>query len=334
MGSLSDVPHRRRNILTNEWVLVSPHRAKRPWQGRVEDIPESQAKEYEPTCYLCPNNIRASGTTNPEYSGTYVFTNDFPAILSQELSEETSATSLLDVEPIKGTCRVIVYAPQHNLTPAHLSLESHRAIVKVWAEQYHDLHEMFRYVQVFENKGALMGCSNEHPHGQVWAHNHIPTEVSKELLSFETYQKSHSSNLLLDYLEEELRERVRIVIENEHWVVLVPFWATWPFETLVVPKQSCASFLELGDSQKNALAEIQKSLLQKYDKVFNTSFPFSFGWHSRPRGSDNVFQLHAHYYPPLLRSATVKKFMVGYEMLAEPQRDITAEHAALKLREL
>jgi UDPglucose--hexose-1-phosphate uridylyltransferase len=327
-------PHRRCNLLTGEWVLVSPHRAERPWQGKVEDVPIQPTKVYEPSCYLCPTNMRANGVVNPNYSATHVFENDFPALFSGRVDPVGSGNDLLKFESLEGTCRVIVYTPQHNLTPAELSLENHRAIVEVWAEQYAELHEDFAYVQIFENKGIIMGCSNSHAHGQVWAHNHIPSEMSKELESFESYWRAHSRNLLIDYVELELKEKVRTVLQNEHWVVLVPFWASWPFETLLVPIQRCARFGDLGSEQKQSLASIQKSLLEKYDRLFDASFPFSFGWHSRPSSVTSEYQLHAHYYPPLLRSATVKKFMVGYEMLAEPQRDITAESAALRLREL
>lgn len=327
-------PHRRCNLLTGEWVLVSPHRAQRPWQGKVEDVVTPPTKAYEPSCYLCPTNKRANGVVNPNYIGTHVFENDFPALFSGAATPESSDSNLLRFESLEGTCRVIVYTPEHHLTPAELSLENHLAIVEVWAEQYQELHERYSYVQIFENKGIIMGCSNSHAHGQVWAHNHIPSEMSKELESFGRYWNAHSGNLLLDYVELELKERVRTVLENEHWVVLVPFWASWPFETLLVPRQRCSRFVELSSDQKQALAEIQKSLLEKYDRLFNTSFPFSFGWHSQPNSIDSEFHLHAHYYPPLLRSATVKKFMVGYEMLAEPQRDITAESAARRLREV
>jgi len=331
-------PHRRRNALNGDWVLVSPHRTKRPWLGQVERTPPDDRPQYDPKCYLCPGNERAGGQHNPPYTGTFVFDNDFAALLADSPRGAVGQGELFQAEGETGTCRVICFSPRHDLTLPQMDVVDIRRVVDVWGEQVIELgaQPAIRYVQLFENKGAVMGASNPHPHGQLWASSSIPLEPAKEDAQQRAYYAQHGSVLLLDYLAAELANRERLVVENEHWVALVPYWAVWPFEMLLLPRRHVLALPDLADAERNALADILKRLLTRYDNLFETSFPYSMGWHGQPTDGDDYahWQLHAHFYPPLLRSATVKKFMVGYEMLANPQRDITAEQAADRLRQM
>jgi UDPglucose--hexose-1-phosphate uridylyltransferase len=312
-----DHPHRRYNPLTGEWLLVSPHRTKRPWQGEVEKPPADDRPAHDPACYLCPGNVRANGERNPQYESTYVFTNDFAALLPDAPPAPETGHPLLQMQTQRGTCRVLCFSPRHDLTLAEMPGPDIRRVVDAWAGQVIELGEQWRWVQVFENRGAMMGASNPHPHGQIWAGDILPTEPDKEDREQRRYYYQHSSPLLLDYLDLELAQRERIVVENEHWLAVVPFWAVWPFETLLLPKRRVLRLPDLDDAQRHALADILKRLLVRYDNLFETSFPYSMGWHGAPTGpalSEELdhWQLHAHFYPPLLRSATVRKFMVGY----------------------
>jgi UDPglucose--hexose-1-phosphate uridylyltransferase len=359
-------PHRRYNALTGDWVLVSPHRTKRPWQGQVERPPQETRPAYDPTCYLCPRNERAGGKRNPDYASTFVFTNDFSALLPDTPAAPAAGNALLQAESEQGECRVICFSPRHDLTLPEMPVEDIRRVVDVWAEQTAELGQRYRWVQVFENKGAIMGCSNPHPHGQIWAGSALPHEPAKEDRQQRAYLEQHGRPLLLDYAELELARSgdrpERLVVQNDHWLAVVPYWALWPFEILLLPRHHVLRLPDLGDAERDALADVLKRLLTRYDNLFETSFPYSMGWHGAPTGpkvreqgaegrgqrlldelqdssmgvtesSFDHWQLHAHFYPPLLRSATVKKFMVGYEMLGEPQRDLTAEQAAGRLRE-
>ena len=332
---LTQNPHRRYNPLTQEWVLVSPHRGNRPWNGKVENSKPVETKKYDPHCNLCVTNLRSNGQKNPNYTETFVFDNDFPAILPTE-NVSKNRDSLFTSESIDGVCRVICFSPDHSKSIARMSVEEIQKIFEVWQNQANELGKKYKYVQIFENKGEIMGCSNPHPHGQIWASNFIPTEIEKENASQLAYFQKNKSVLLVDYLNQELEKKERIILENSDWCVLVPFWAKWPYETMVLPKRKIARITDLTDSEKVSASQIFKEMLVIYDKLFETDFPYSMGWHFAPFDLDNsdYWQLHAHFYPPLLRSATVKKFMVGYEMLAEPQRDITPEQAALQLQQL
>jgi UDPglucose--hexose-1-phosphate uridylyltransferase len=333
--SPSEHPHRRYNPLTGEWVLVSPHRTRRPWRGQIEKPPPEERPAYEPNCYLCPGNTRAGGVRNPEYESTFVFTNDFSALLP-DTPAARSDHPLLRYNTQQGTCRVVCFSPRHDLTVPEMALSDIRRVIDVWAEQVAELGQRYRWVQVFENKGAMMGCSNPHPHGQIWAGGALPNEPFKEDREQRAYLKEEGRPLLLDYASLEAQQQERIVVDNEHWLVVVPYWAVWPFETLLLPRQRILQLTELDQAQRDALAGILKRLLTKYDNLFEVSFPYSMGWHGAPTdGQEHPhWQVHAHFYPPLLRSETVKKFMVGYEMLAEAQRDLTAEQAAERLRSL
>jgi len=329
-------PHRRKNLLTGEWVLVSPHRTKRPWQGQVEKMPSDNRPAYDPTCYLCPGNERAGGKANPVYTNTFVFENDFAALLPEGPQGDVSQGDFFQAEAETGRARVICFSPRHDLTLPEMAVADVRRVVDVWADQVTELGNLpdIHYVQLFENKGAVMGCSNPHPHGQVWANHSIPQEPAKEEAQQRAYYADHGRPLLLDYLAAEVAAKVRLVVENEEWVALVPYWAVWPFETMVLPRRHVLQLPDLTDRERTSLADLLKRLLTRYDNLFETSFPYSMGWHGQPTdgAQHSHWQLHAHYYPPLLRSATVKKFMVGYEMLGNPQRDITAEQAAARLR--
>jgi UDPglucose--hexose-1-phosphate uridylyltransferase len=333
---LATFPHRRFNPLTGEWVLVSPQRTERPWQGQVERPPQEERPAYDPQCYLCPGNERAGGVRNPSYEHTFVFTNDFPALLPDEPPSAGFVLPLFQAAPEKGTCRVICFTPRHDLSLPEMPVAGIRRVVDLWAGQVAELGERYRWVQVFENKGAVMGASNPHPHGQIWAQENLPEEAAKEDREQRLYLAGHGRPLLLDYAKQEVAHDERIVVADEHWLVVVPFWAIWPFETLLLPRFPVQSLPDLTEAERNSLARILKRLLIRYDNLFEVSFPYSMGWHGVPnKASENPhWQLHAHFYPPLLRSATVKKFMVGYEMLGEPQRDITPEVAAARLRAL
>ena len=339
-NTYKDSPHRRLNPLTGEWVLVSPQRAKRPWLGQVEKTPVQSLPVYDPTCYLCPGNERAGGVRNPQYMGTYVFDNDFSALLPG-LTKETRAedSPLLFSEPERGLCRVICFSPRHDLTLPELSQVSIQGVLSTWAEQSADLggHDFIGYVQVFENKGEVMGCSNPHPHSQVWASGKVPNEPGKELERQSVYFNENGRSLLADYIAEEQKRGARILASNDHFTALVPFWAVWPFEVLVsAHRPGLARLPEMTSAELSGLAEILKFVAIRYDNLFEIPFPYSMGFHQAPFDgrSHPEWMLHAHFYPPLLRSATVRKFMVGYEMLSMPQRDITPEDAAARLRDL
>ncbi len=330
-------PHRRYNQLTGEWVLVSPHRTKRPWQGQVEKPPLEERPSYDPTCYLCPGNKRAGDNRNPQYESTFVFTNDFAALLPQTPDAGETPHPMLRASAVRGTSRVICFSPRHDLTLPEMPTQDIRTVIDVWAEQSSELGETYRWVQVFENKGAIMGCSNPHPHGQIWAGSALPNEPAKEDRQQRAYFEKRGKPLLLDYATLEAEQGDRIVVENDDWLAAVPYWAVWPFEILLMPRRRHIFRLpDLNDRERTALADILKRLLTKYDNLFEVSFPYSMGWHGAPFDDADPahWQLHAHFYPPLLRSATVKKFMVGYELLAEAQRDLTAEQAAARLRTL
>lgn len=330
-----DHPHRRFNPLLGDWVLVSPHRAKRPWQGQVEKLDNTLPPSHDPECYLCPRNDRISGDSNPDYVKPYVFPNDFPALLT-DTPDAVSDDELFKSDTARGVARVICFSPDHSKTLPMLTTEELRWVVDTWAEQVEELGKEYPWVQLFENKGAVMGCSNPHPHGQVWANSFLPNEARKEDENQKKWLAEKGTNLLVEYARRESESGERTVVENDHWIAVVPFWATWPFETLLLPKRHVSHITELTDAERDTLADALKRLTTKYDNLFETSFPYCMGWHGAPQGIDNVehWQLHAHFYPPLLRSATVRKFMVGYEMLAESQRDLTAEQAAERLRDL
>jgi UDPglucose--hexose-1-phosphate uridylyltransferase len=331
-----DQPHRRYNPLVGQWILVSPHRTKRPWLGQVERTAPEQRPRYDPQCYLCPGNKRAGDAFNPAYANTLVFVNDFSALLPDVPAESPTTDELFRVQPVRGECRVICFSPRHDLTLAQMEVPDIRRVVDVWADQVVELGRTYRWVQLFENKGAVMGCSNPHPHGQVWAGSSLPNEPAVEDRQQHLYSANHESSLLVDVARRESDLGDRIVVQNEHWLVFVPFWAIWPFETLLLPRRHVLRLPDLSDLERDSLADILRRLLIRYDNLFETSFPYSMGWHGAPTGEGefSYWQLHAHFYPPLLRSATVKKFMVGYELLAEAQRDLTPEQAAQRLRQL
>jgi len=331
-------PHRRYNPLTREWILVSPHRTKRPWQGHVEKPPVEHRPSYDPNCYLCPGNERAGGARNPHYTGTFVFTNDFSALLPDTLPQSFSPHNLLQARSERGVCRVVCFSPDHSLTLPQMDVRAIRQVVDVWTKEYLELgsRSYINYVQIFQNKGAIMGCSNPHPHGQIWSNETIPHQPSLELVSQKDYARENDSCLLCDYLELETTYQVRIVCDNAHFIALVPFWAVWPFETMIISRRHVGSLADFSDAERDALADILRRLTIRYDNLFQVSFPYTMGLHQKPTDGKQheAWHFHIHFYPPLLRSATVKKFMVGYEMLANPQRDLTAESAAKRLRAL
>jgi UDPglucose--hexose-1-phosphate uridylyltransferase len=337
MNDLFQAPHRRFNPLVGEWVLVSPHRTARPWQGQVERPTPDDRPRHDPQCYLCPGVTRANGEQNPDYATTFVFPNDFAALLP-DTPVATIDAGLLQARSERGLCNVICFSPRHDLTLAEMSSAELRTVVDLWATQIGELGalEWITHVEVFENRGAAMGASNPHPHGQVWANESLPTIVAAEQRQQREYLAAHGRPLLLDYAALELEQAERVVCSNDHWLAVVPFWAVWPFETLIVPRRAVQSLPELEPAERDGLADILRRTLVRYDNLFTTSFPYTMGWHSAPTDGEQHPHhiLHAHIYPPLLRSATVRKFMVGYEMLAQAQRDLTAESAAQRLREL
>jgi len=330
-------PHRRFNPLSREWVLVSPHRTERPWQGQMENNAKEAVPQYDPDCYLCPGNTRAGGARNPRYTQTFVFENDFAALRADTPREELQEKDLLVAQSETGRCRVVCFSPKHDLTLARMDVADIKRVVDAWAVEYSELGSdpAISSVQIFENRGAMMGCSNPHPHGQIWANETLPGELARELSSFAEYFQKHRATLLEDYLSLEIEKQARIVCTNAHFVALVPFWAIWPFETMLLSRRRVGSLPELQEEERAALADMLRQITVRYDNLFNAPFPYTFGLHQKPTDGQTYpeFQLHGHFYPPLLRSATVKKFMVGYEMLAMPQRDLTPESAAACLRE-
>lgn len=332
--NLTEHPHRRYNPLTGEWILVSPHRTKRPWQGQMEKPQQEQRPEYDPKCYLCPGNERAGGFKNPDYKDTYVFTNDFSALLN-DTPNGIVDDEIFKAESESGICKVICFSPRHDLTIPEMEVQEIKKVIDLWVNEYFDLSKNpnINYIQIFENKGSIMGCSNPHPHGQIWASSSIPNEPLKENFSQKAYYDKYERTLLEDYLAAELQKKERILIENDYFVALIPFWAVWPYESMIISKRKIQRITELTENEKNSFADIYKKLTVMYDNLFEVSFPYSAGIHQAPSNDKNYpeWHLHMHFYPPLLRSATIKKFMVGYEMLANPQRDITPEQAVQKL---
>jgi UDPglucose--hexose-1-phosphate uridylyltransferase len=335
---LREVPHKRLNPLTGEWVLVSPHRLKRPWQGKVEELPPETRPAHDPKCYLCPGNTRAGGARNPDYPATFVFDNDYAALLPDAAPGALDESGLLVARAERGICRVICFSPRHDLSLAHMDAAGIRRVVDLWAAQCGELGALphIGHVQVFENKGALMGCSNPHPHGQIWATETVPVEPAKECGAQRAHMERHGRTLLSDYLSLEMRLGERVVCANGSWAAVVPFWAKWPFETLVAPLRPVESLADLAGAERDGLADILGRVTVRYDHLFGVSFPYTMGFHQAPTDGTRHphWHVHAHFYPPLLRSATVQKFMVGFEMLATPQRDITPEQAADRLRAL
>ncbi|MBA6152186.1 UDP-glucose--hexose-1-phosphate uridylyltransferase [Gelidibacter maritimus] len=336
-NNLQDYSHKRYNILTGEWVLVSPHRAKRPWQGQNEEISDEERPAHDPSCYLCAGNTRINGEQNPDYKDVFIFTNDFAAL--QTTSPNFSVNDgLFRAESEQGICKVICFSPDHSKSLADMDVQDIAKVVEAWKNEYIELgaNELINYVQIFENKGAVMGCSNPHPHGQIWSQSTLPNEVEKKDQHQQAYYNQNKSSLLGDYLKQELEVNERIIYQNEDFVVLTPFWAIWPFETMIAPKKNYKDISELSDDEGVAFADAISKITKAYDKLFQTSFPYSSGIHQAPTNGENNEHWHWHmsFYPPLLRSATVKKFMVGYEMFGSPQRDITAEQAVDRLKAL
>lgn len=331
--------HRRFDALTGEWVLVSPHRGQRPWQGQVDETAPPRPS-WDEDCYLCPGNARAGGVSNPDYEDVFVFDNDFPALLDDVpvgASLPVVDDDLFRTAPVRGACRVICFSPRHDLSLGELEEAARLRVVEAWVEQLAELGRDWAWVQCFENRGAMMGCSSPHPHGQIWALDTIPTLVEREAQQQRAYFSAHGSPLLADVLARELEREERVVLANDHWVVLVPFWARWPFETLLLPRRPVACLTETSAAERAALAAMLGSWTSAMDNLFRCDFPYSMGWHGVPPAADaplrEAWVLHAHCYPPLLRSATVRKFMVGFELLAEAQRDLTPEAAAARLRD-
>ncbi len=332
---LQNQSHKRLNILTGEWLLVSPHRNLRPWQGQETEQVIQKKESYLTDCYLCPGNTRSNGKVNPEYESTFLFENDFAALLSDG-KDFSIQEGLLQAESEKGICKVLCFSPDHSLSLAQMTVSEIKHVVDLWQSEFKQLAGLkeIHYIQIFENKGSLMGCSNPHPHGQIWAQNSVPDEVLKKDVQQKRYFLNKRSNLLMDYVIQELKLVERIIFENDDFVILVPFWALWPFETMIIPKVSAKDISLMTDCNKSSFAEAISKITTCYDKIFNCSFPYSSGIHQAPvnSGNYNYWHWHMSFYPPLLRSASVKKFMVGYEMFAMPQRDITAEKAARILR--
>lgn len=341
MLNIEDSTHNRFNPLTKEWVKCSPHRSKRPWQGQLEKPQIENRPHYDENCYLCAGNKRTSGAINPDYKSTYVFQNDFSAILKDGSNEsiKKGPNGMLEAKGERGICKVICFSPKHSLTISQMSEVEITEIIKVWKDEYIELGEIdyINHVQIFENRGSVMGCSNPHPHGQIWSEEIIPEITLTECNNQIAYKKEHGSSMLLDYAQYELEAKERIITSDEHFIAVVPFWAVWPYEAMILPlKREIGSIDELNCEESQSLARVMKKLGIKFDNLFKTSFPYSMGIHQRPTDGKKYDGciMHFHYYPPLLRSASIKKFMVGYELLAMPQRDITAETAAKNLREL
>ncbi|MEJ2003771.1 MAG: UDP-glucose--hexose-1-phosphate uridylyltransferase [Cyclobacteriaceae bacterium] len=330
-------PHRRYNPLTDEWVLVSPQRMKRPWQGRVESVPELSSPSYDPNCYLCPGNKRNSGQQNPDYEDVFVFTNDFPA-LTMEAGNTAWKEGVLQAEGNPGTCRVLCFSPDHSRTLAELSVPEISKVVTVWKSEFMALSALseIRNVQIFENKGELLGCSNPHPHGQIWAEGVIPVEIEKRRFHQQAYYEARGSSLLGDYLLQERERDERVITSNSHFTALVPFWAVWPYEVMIIAHRHFSAIADMTGEEETAFADILSEIAIRYDNLFRISFPYSSGMMNAPVNTAGTEGWHFHFsfYPPLLRSATVRKFMVGYEMFANPQRDFTPEYAAKVLKGL
>lgn len=331
-------PHRRYNPLLDEWILVSPQRANRPWQGQIEKVTEEKLPVHDPNCYLCSGNVRVNGDKNPEYKGVFVFENDFGSLMKDDIEFSDEQLDFFSLKPERGINRVICFSENHSLTLPEMEVNDIKNVVDVWQQQYENLgaENYINYVQIFENKGSVMGCSNPHPHGQIWAQSSIPSTVLRTQGNLKKYFDKNGRSLLEDYVKKELEAKERIVLENEDFVALVPFWAVWPYETMIISKIKAENILNFSDSEKLSLAEIIKNLTTKYDNLFEISFPYSAGIHQSPTDGESHLEwhFHMHFYPPLLRNAKVKKFMVGYEMLAEPQRDITPEQSAEILKNL
>ena len=333
------VPHRRYNPLLRQWILVSPQRTDRPWQGETSKPVVSKGLAYDPGCYLCPGNARSGGVHNPAYTGVFAFDNDFPALLSDAQPDaQRNASPLLVAEAERGRCRVICFHPNHSLTLARMEEAAIAAVVDAWANETAALGELpyINHVQIFENRGAMMGSSNPHPHCQIWATEHVPDEPLRELAAQQEYADEHHRCLLCDYMATELAQAERVVAENDLFIAVVPYWATWPFETLVLPRRHLGSFTDFTAAERTGFAAILKAVTTRYDNLFQVSFPYSMGFHQRPTdgGAHDSMHFHGHFYPPLLRSAEVRKFMVGFEMFGSPQRDLTPETAAERLRAL
>ena len=334
--NLQDYSHKRFNILTGEWVLVSPHRAKRPWQGQNEEVNNEKRPTHDESCYLCAGNTRINGEVNPEYKDVFVFTNDFAALQNDSPTFNVN-DGLLKAQSETGICKVICFSPDHSKSLADMSATEIQKVVFAWQREFKELSKNpnINYVQIFENKGAVMGCSNPHPHGQIWSQSSLPNEVDKKNTQQLNYFNKNNSSLLGDYLAQELEKKERIIFENDGFVVLVPFWAIWPFEAMIVPKRPLATILKMTEAETLQYGEAISVLTKAYDKIFNTSFPYSSGIHQAPTdgNENNHWHFHMSFYPPLLRSASVKKFMVGYEMFGTPQRDITAEQAVKMIKD-
>lgn len=335
--NLKEHPHTRFNPLTREWVLVSPHRTQRPWQGQVDDAKTERSPAYDPKCYMCPGNARANGVKNPEYKDVFVFDNDFPAV-RPDTPDLVYTDGLLEARGESGICRVVSFSPRHDLTLSQMEPANIRSVVDVWAREYEQLGALpnVRHVQIFENRGSMMGCSNPHPHCQIWATSHIPNEPAKEQASLDQYLRSEGRCLICDYLKQEDKAQVRLIGSNRSFAACVPFWAVWPFEILVIARRHAATLPELAEDERDDLADLLRRITARYDNLFGVPFPYSMGFHQSPtdKATHPECHLHAHFYPPLLRSATVRKFMVGFEMLGTPQRDITPESAADTLRQV
>jgi len=323
---------RRYNPLADDWVIVSPGRVSRPWQGDVTTTDPRVNEAWQAGCHLCPRNMRTSGEVNPDYRGVFVFDNDFPAL--DDTVPDATASALLRREAVRGRCRVVCYSDRHDATLGVLPEAGIHAVVDVWRDETAALAQDHAWVQVFENRGRMMGSSNDHPHGQIWASSHVPTLPAREDRQQRLHFEAHGRALLLDYAHAEAADGTRVVATNDRWLALVPFWAAWPFEVLLLPRRHRPGFADLDSADSRSLATMLKRLIAAYDALFGVAFPYSMGWHGRVPGLGSHWQLHAHFYPPLLRSASVRKFMVGYEMLAEAQRDLTAEEAAARLRAL